>query len=416
MLALAVFASGIAAQDKTALVETRPYSGRDPAMWQGLFAASDGKVYSTLCSEKGSAHMYLYESSADTNRIVCDAAAFLDEWGHGIRTSGKIHNHCVEDKQGNIYFATMNDGAGPDEIDYRSWRGGHWVKYDPKSDTLENMGMIDKGIGSYPLAIDAERNYLYGIGYTGYLYQLDIAKKTTRNLGRVSDWDICRDIAVDDLGNVYGCFPISRIWKYDPTLDKVMDLDVKIPFSSTVFPTQLRNPQLDRSTIWRAIEWDPVDKAFYGITCGSGNILFKYEPHSGKVTDLGRMCDPKFLTPPDRQDIPYAPLAFAIDRVNRKIYFVPSAREFSVDKYVETFGSQEKHHLLMYDIDEGRHYNLGALQAKDGRRIFGCEAASVAPDGTVYICGQAEPVDQKDATRKINGIPVALHLIIYQPR
>ncbi len=414
----AAFIRQASAQEQTVLVEARSYSGRDPAMWQGLYAASDGMVYSTLCSEMGSSHMYQYNPAADSNRIVCEPARFLDEWGKGIRISTKIHNHCVEDKQGNIYFATMNDGSGPDEIDYRSWQGGHWIKYDPREDKLTDLGLVDKGVGSYPLAIDAERNILYGVSYTGYLFSHDIGKGATRNIGRVSDWDICRDIVADDQGNVYGCFPTSRIWKYDRQRDRVFDLPVRIPFDPTAFPTQLNNPQIDRAAIWRAVEWDPVDKAVYGITCGSGNVLFKYEPHvgaNGRVTDLGRMCDPKFLQPEGRQDIPYAPLSFAVDRVNRKIYFVPSAREFAVDEYVETFGSQEKHHLLMYDMEQNRHYNLGELQVSDGRRVFGCEAATVAPDGTVYICGQVETEDPAMASRRIDGIPVALHLIIYRP-
>jgi len=55
------------------------------------------------------------------------------------------------------------------------------------------------------------------------------------------------------------------------------------------------------------------------------------------------------------------------------------------------------------------------MRTADGRKVFGCEAASVAPDGTVYLCGQAEVQDKKTATQMINGIPCALHLIIYKP-
>ena len=50
-----------------------------------------------------------------------------------------------------------------------------------------------------------------------------------------------------------------------------------------------------------------------------------------------------------------------------------------------------------------------------GRRVFGCEGASVAPAGTVYICGQVELRDKENATQMIGDIPVALHLIIYRP-
>jgi len=400
------------------IVETREYSGKDPSMWQGLYVARDGKVYSGLCTEPGSAHLYQYDPAADSNRIICEVAGFLDEWGKGIRTSSKIHNHPVEDSQGNIYFVPMNDGSGPKEIDYTSWQGGHWLKYDPRRDEVEDLGLVDAGIGCYPLTIDKKRNYLFGIGYTGYLYRFDIKKRISKNLGRVSDWDICRDIACDDQGNVYGCFPISRIWKYDAETEKVLDLSIQIPYDPTVYPTQLTNPQIDRAAIWRAVEWDPVDKAIYGVTCGSGSILFKYEPHvgkEGKVTALGKLCDGKFLDPEGRPDIPYSPMAFAIDSKNRKVYFVPSAREYAIDEYVETFGSMEDHHLIMFDLKENKRYDLGVLRTADGRGVFGCEAASVAADGTVYICGQAEVKNPQNATGRIGKIPVALHLIIYRP-
>jgi len=425
ILLFAIFSAAISSKglarinESPCIVETREYSGKDPTMWQGLYAARDGKVYTGLCTEPGSAHLYQYGPAADSNRIICEVATFLNELGKGIKTSSKIHNHPVEDSEGNIYFVPMNDGSGPNEIDYTSWQGGHWLKYDPRTDKVEDLGLVDVGVGCYSLTIDIKRNHLFGIGYTGYLYRFDIEKKISKNLGRVSDWDICRDIACDEAGNVYGCFPIARIWKYDAKTEKVLDFSIRIPYDPTVYPTQLSNPQIDRAAIWRAVEWDPVDKAIYGVTCGSGSILFKYEPHvgeEGKASALGKLCDGKFLEPEGRPDIPYSTMAFVIDSKNRKVYFVPSAREYAIDAYVETFGSFEDHHLIMFDLRENKRHDLGVLLTSDGRRVFGCEGASVAPDGTLYICGQAEVKDPKNATRYIGKIPVALHLIIYRPK
>ena len=175
---------------------------------------------------------------------------------------------------------------------------------------------------------------------------------------------------------------------------------------------------IDRTNIWRAVEWDPVDKVAYGITCGSGSILFRLDPHDGqegKITPLVKMCDSKFLEG-THKDIPYSTLAFAVDSRNKRVYFAPSAREFSIQEYAETFDSQEGHHLIMYDIKTGNRIDLGKMQTADGRKVFGCEAASVAPDGTVYICGQVEVKDKSKATRMAGEIPIALHLIIYRPQ
>ena len=128
-----------------------------------------------------------------------------------------------------------------------------------------------------------------------------------------------------------------------------------------------------------------------------------------------KMCDSKFMES-DRKDVPYSTLAFALDSRNRKIYFVPSARDYSANEYVETFGSGQSHHLIMYDLNTNKRSDLGPMQTADGRRIFGCEAASVGPDGTLYICGQVEIRDPSQATDKIGNIPVSLQLIICKPQ
>ena len=127
------------------------------------------------------------------------------------------------------------------------------------------------------------------------------------------------------------------------------------------------------------------------------------------------MCDSKFLES-DQKDIPYSTLAFAVDSRNKKVYFAPSARGFNLQKYAETFDNNEAHHLIMYDIKANKRVDLGVMQTADGRHVFGCEAASVAPDGTVYLCGQAEVKDKKTATRMIGNIPSALQMIIYKPQ
>jgi hypothetical protein len=411
-------ANMLAQENKICIVETREYPGRDPVMWDGLYASSDGNVYSALINEGESAHFYVYDPKTDRNILLCDMAEFLDERGKGIRSTGKIHNKPVEDDEGNIYFVSMSNGSGPNTIDYTSWQGGHWMKYDPKTKKLEDLGLVDQGVGCYPLAIDKKRGYLFGIGFTGYFYRFDLKSRITKNFGRVSNWDICRDIFCDDEGNVYMSHPTAQVSRYDAEKEKVYETSLSTPYNPSIFPTQLKNPMIDRTNIWRAVEWDPVDKVAYGVTCGSGSILFRFDPHEGpegKIVELVRMCDSKFLNG-DQKDIPYSTLAFAVDSRYKKVYFAPSARGFSTQKYQETYGSKEDHHLIMYDITADKRMDLGVLRTSDGRKIFGCEAASVAPDGTVYLCGQAEVKDKKKGARMIGEIATSLQLIIYKPQ
>lgn len=402
---------------KYCVVEAREYPGADPAMWDGLYAASDGKVYSGLIFEGISSHFYMYDPVKGENVMLLDLADYFNERGKGVRSTTKIHNKPVEDDEGNIYFCTMSNGGGPNSFDYTSWEGGHWMKFDPKTNRFEDLGLVDRGVGCYPLAIDKKRRYLFGIGFTGYFYRFDLKTRVTKNLGRVSNWDICRDIFCDNEGNVYMSFPNARVAKYDAKKEKVYETTLRSPFDPTLFPAQMKNPMIDRTSIWRAVEWDPLEKVAYGISCG-GSMLFRFDPKSGsegEIVQLARMCDEKFLEG-DRKDMPYSTLAFTIDSRNQKVYFAPSSRDYSLQKFVETFGVEEDHHLIMYDIRAGKKVDLGIMRTSDGRRVFGCEGATVAPDGTVYVCGQVEVKDKKKATQMIGDIPVALHLIIYKPK
>lgn len=419
LLAFSCFSADVfaKAKKKMCLVEAVDYPGRDPTMWDGLYAASDGTVYTALITEGGSAHLYRYFPDTGEHKMICDLAEFLGERGKGIRPSSKIHCQPVEDDQGNIYVVTLNNGSGPKSIDFSSWRGGHWIKYDPKKDEFTDLGLIDEGDGPYPLEIDSERKLLYGVGFKSYLYQHNIETGVTRNLGRVSGRDVCRSTFLDDKGNLYGSFPVSRVWKYDVEKDKVIDLSIRMPYDPTVFPASLNEPRIDRTQEWRAIKWDPVEKVAYGVTCGSGSLLFRYDPDDGpegKFTELGPLCDKKYI---GRKDIPYSTLALALDSKNRKVYFAPSARRYSLAKYIETFGSPAPHTLVMYDLKTNKRVDLGVMKTKKGERVFGCEGASVGPDGTLYLCGQVEIKDDKKATRhtRVTNVPISLRLIIYKP-
>jgi hypothetical protein len=70
----------------------------------------------------------------------------------------------------------------------------------------------------------------------------------------------------------------------------------------------------------------------------------------------------------------------------------------------------------MYDIKTDERIDLGALRTRDGLRVYGCEGASVGPDGTVYICGEVEVRDPSKATSHVGNIPVSLQLLIYKPQ
>jgi hypothetical protein len=424
---LPLLAASLPAAENYAYLDSREFPGnrKEAQMFSALYAARDGCLYIGLCTHAGSSQFYRYDPRADRMRHIADIAEFLGQTGKGIRTAGKIHTRFVEDNQGRIYFGTMCEDSGPPNIDPYSWEGPNWLRYDPKADKLEDLGRINRLWGIYGLAIDTKRNYLFGTAWDGHLYRLDINTGMTRDLGRIDNWDDVRHIAADDQGNVYGCYPKARIWKYDAATERVYDLSVQIPYDPLVYPRRLSNPMLDRKAIWRAVEWDPVDRAIYGIDGGS-SILFRYDPKDGpegKVTELAKLSAERFHGS-NRKDIPYSTLAFTLGR-DRKIYYAPAGIDFDYEARLEAarlaqarggVKSPAYSELIVYDLKLRRRENLGMLKTRDGRHVFGCGGAAAGADGAIYFGAAVEVSDPQKAAGKVAGDhPFAMQLLIYRP-
>ena len=415
------------AETKYALVETREFPGsrKETQMFSALYAAADGRLYIGLCTHGASSQFYQYDPRQDRMRHIADLAQFLGQTGRGIRTAGKIHTRFVEDQQGRIYFATMCEDSGPTNIDPYSWEGPNWIRYDPKASQLENLGRINPLWGIYGLAIDKKRNHLFGTAWDGHLYRYDINTGKTRDLGRVDNWDDLRHIAADDDGNVYGCYPKARIWRYDARTELVGDLAVEIPYDPLVYPRRLSNPMLDRKAIWRVVEWDPVERVIYGVDGGS-SILFKYDPKDGpqgRVTPLARLCAERFYAS-GRKDIPYSTLAFTIGK-DRKIYYAPAGLDFDYEARLEAARLAQARsgqktppysELIAFDLKSGKRENLGVVRTRDGRHVFGLGGAASALDGAIYLGGAVEAKDAQRAVGKVAGLyPFVMELLIYRP-
>ncbi len=129
------------------VLKSRSFPGnlKEDGFWAGLYAARDGKVYIGLNTEGGgSAQFYIYDPQTDQICHRADMSEFLGEKGKGVRTHAKIHTRFCEDREGRIYFATGNMGAGPAAVDPRSWKGGHWCRYDPRTGSRSGIDRAPK--------------------------------------------------------------------------------------------------------------------------------------------------------------------------------------------------------------------------------------------------------------------------------
>jgi len=395
-----------------------PENYKPDGMWAGLYAASSGKVYSGLCTHGGSALFYEYDPAKGVNRLVADIGEFLGDKGTGERAHGKIHTRFAEDKRGRIYFATGNQGSGPRTIDPTTWvhRGSHLIRYDPSTGKLEDLGQVTPNFGSYGLVIDREREIVYLTCFDSHLYQFDVNRRSSRDLGRVCNWDINRMIAIDDRGNVYGTSENHWIWKYDAKADRLVELPLQIPHDPTVRLNYSSGaPALDRRQIWRYVEWDPVDKKIYGIECGR-SLLFAFDPAAGPHGSVRQLADMALEEHRRQNRFPYATLAMGLNP-GKEIYYATVSRSFDYGADDQETEAATRTFLEHYDLKTGQKQVLGAMVATDGRLVLGLGGCEVAKDGKVYFCGAVQEPDKgKVAGRAAGRDPYRLQLMVWDPK
>lgn len=388
---------------------------RDAQMWSALYIASNGKIYIGLCSHADAANVYEFDPATEKMRHLANLALLAGERGRGIWTNGKIHVQ-MQELDGYVYFGSLSEDNGPPAIDASSFEGPWWWRIEMKTGRVEKLSRINSFWGLLGQTMDKKRRLIYGLAENGHLYKYFIDQDWTEDLGRVDNWDICRTILIDDDGNVYGTRPPGEVWKYDAAKDRIFDFqNTRLPIINQ--SRSMANPMLDRKVQWRILEWDPVDRAAYGIVGGS-NLLFKFEPHAapeGKFASLALMV-PRHLIKGDTMDYPAATLTLAISQKERIIYYIPTTGgEFdygAVSKDLPAYSL-----LMAYDLKTREPREVGLLRAQDGRYGYGMGSAKVDRDGRLWFVGAFEETDPKLAAGKIQDKHFfSLGLGVYDPK
>ena len=407
------------ADERLVLVDAKEYPGefKPDGMWSGLYVASSGKVYSGLCTHGGSALFYEYDPAKGENRLVAEVGRFLGDNGTGERSHSKIHTRFAEDSQGNIYFATGNQGGGPRQIDPMTWvdKGSHIFRYNPADDELVVLGVVAPNWGSYGLVLDKKREIAYLTCLDNHLWSFDLNTKRNRDLGRVNNWDVNRMIAIDDRGNVYGTFINHYIWKYDVEADQLLDLPVQIPFKRDFRQIYNRGrPVMDRRYNWRYAEWVPSLKKLYGIECGR-SLLFEYDPNDGKYGSARLVADMALDSQVESGRHPYAPLAVGFGPDNT-VYYALVDRVFDYSATEQATVARSSTYLQSFDLETGQKRMLGKLQTRAGLKVLGSGGCEVAADGTVYLCAAVEERDPRRSAGRAAGVePFRLQLLVWSP-
>jgi hypothetical protein len=401
-------------QNKFIAMESRIFPGgfKEDGMWTALSAASDGKIYVGLSTSGNSAHFYIYDPGKDELIHRADIAKELGESGKGIRTSGKIHTPFVEDANGRIYFAS--GGAGPGKVDRRSFAGGHWFRYDPGKDDLEDLGIILPGQGLYALVIDKNRNLLYGTTNQGHFVIFDIDGRRTFDKGKINNQgNVGRYLVIDDEGVVYGNHDANKIFRYKPQEEKIEEMSIEIPADKSVMPGR----SLNFNYFWRVALWDKNRKSIYGIDRLS-STLSRYDPYKGQegeIKPLLQLCALPYL---GARTMPRATLALTMGK-DDKIYYVPVSQPFDYSEKLNFIkskltGKNNYSHLVTYDLVTGKREHHGIIRVEEDLRLLGVGGATTGLDGTIYFCGAVEINNLERNAGKVGGrVPFELRLIIH---
>jgi hypothetical protein len=288
-----------------------------------------------------------------------------------------VHRSVVVAANGDVYIGGSigvdNNGEG-----YCGYAGGRLLRYRPSPTDeekpirieaecpVEDLGVPVAGDGIYTLAIDRERNVIYGLTYpTGRFFSYSIANGKFAVHGGVAersipgekfekDRDIGRALTLDADGRVYGSGDRGAIFRFNPETGK-------LDWLRLTAPTVPGRESYNRVDCWAARS----NGFLYGGT--SDGYLFRLDPKSLELENLGKPLNQ------------YRIRGLAVAR-NGKLYGVGGsddemARLFSYDP---AHGSYQM--LGMVDVNRRPYYSWQA---------YVIDAVAIGLDGTLYL-GQSE--------------------------
>jgi hypothetical protein len=249
--------------------------------WGEGICASNGKFYAGVGDHRGfDANCYLYEYDPATHRHrqVLDVARVIrqkkGDWGHG-----KLHGRLDQLPDGWIYMGTYwgEDARrlGPDKV---SRIGGRLLRYNPRTDTAEDLGMPLPG-DSFPMhATDTRRGIFHAIGWYGNYFAYDLYARRPLYAGRLPGdltWHYRATLVDPKTGKCYGSeFNGRRIVEYDPARNAFRHTRASVPVHPIL--GEKADPWIRSYTPRRLPDGSFIAQTYDGV-------MFKFWPDTERV-------------------------------------------------------------------------------------------------------------------------------------
>jgi hypothetical protein len=334
--------------------------------------AADNKIYFSLCAEGRAATALLmsYDPlSRKVHRLHDIGSMSGDVILPGKIPQSKIHTTMCPTEDGLLYFATHCTAPPPGE-DYLEtvgtygnpewgYTGSFLIEYNTQTNNCRNLGQLAPNQGVRVMRLDPKRQVLYAITYPKHhLHSFDLKTRRWTDLGRIGNLGSF-GMFMDKKGRPYGSDDAGWLWRYDPELNDIQSLNVRLP--------HLPWRESPYNFLWYAVEGP--NGAIYGSTYYDGR-LFRYDPEAGAegvIDDL------------DRDD--------AASLQDQSIWSAPYIQAPVFDSGGRLwFGCSpiwEPVHLFCFD--RGRRIDFGALDTPGQRSAFLAESASCQGGDTLVF-------------------------------
>jgi hypothetical protein len=398
------------------------YSGFDRAhdTYNGISAASDGKIYYILSSDQHDVggQMFVFDPKTEQIRFLGDLTEICGEKGLNLIAQGKSHVRFYE-RNGKLYFSThvgfyeLIEGmdrlpVNPPE-GYGLYAGGHFLSYDLATEKFEDLAKVPGGEGVVSMTVDTERGHMYGISWpTGRFLHYDVDQNQLKTFDSVAargeagtpgdDFrSLCRSLfVVPETGSVYFSTAVGDIYTYNPSegeVKKLKNVDLRLDYFGKYDPTRPGSMCYN----WRKIFWYAPEKVAYGVHGNSG-YLFRFDPAAETIEIVDRITSLPSRKSGMFDQFSYGYLGFQLGPDHETIYYLTGGPIYIDGKRLKgeeqiakgAAKGLENLHLVTYHIPFRHYSDHGPIFYPDGQRPTYVNSIAVGADGNVYALARID--------------------------
>lgn len=382
--------------------------------YNAISAASDGKIYYVLSSEKIDVPGRIFSYEPDTGKIefLGDLNEICSEDPSTTIVQGKSHVRFYErDKK--LYFSThvgfyeLIDGM--DRLprsnfgSYELYPGGHFVSFDMETGKFNDLGIVPGGEGIVSMTMDPERKNIFAISWpNGNFIHFNTDTGAMKNLGPVSEKgeagtpgsdfrSLCRSLFVHPLtGNCYFSIANGDIHRYNlgtRKLEKLEDVNLRIDYFGKYDHTLPGSMGYN----WRKIFWHSSENVAYGVHGNSG-YLFRFDPHEQNIELVERITSEPSKRCGMYDQFSYGYLGLILGPDKETIYYLTGGPVFENGKRLAgkaeiakgAAKGVENLHLITYHIRDKVYKDHGTIYYQNGDRPLYVNSIAIGNDGYVY--------------------------------